>query len=57
MNGKTVINVITQQKWLDKVGDEVQPAIVKTFEAGGKTGQEIKDFCMASGLVIRFILR
>ncbi|TKK65969.1 Rieske 2Fe-2S domain-containing protein [Ilyomonas limi] len=44
MSQETVINALTQQEWLDKVGDAVQPAIIKTFEAGGKTGQEIKDF-------------
>jgi len=44
MNEEPVINIITQQQWLDKVGDAVQPAILKTFEAGGKTGQDIKDF-------------
>jgi nitrite reductase/ring-hydroxylating ferredoxin subunit/uncharacterized membrane protein len=35
---------MTAREWLDKVGDIVQPAIIHTFEAGGKTGQEIKDF-------------
>ena len=39
-----VINTITKQEWLDEVGDAVQPALLKTFEAGGKTGQDIKDF-------------
>ncbi len=39
-----VINTITKQEWLDEVGDAVQPAVLKTFEAVGKTGQDIKDF-------------
>lgn len=44
MNKEPIINAITEQEWLDKVGDIVQSAIINTFEAGGKTGQEIKDF-------------
>ncbi len=41
---KKVIDLITQQEWLDKAGDAVQPAIIKAFEAGGETGNDIKNF-------------
>jgi len=44
MSQETFIDTLTQPKWLDKVGGAVQPAIIKAFEAGGKAGQEIKDF-------------
>ena len=44
MNKESLISAVTQPEWLDKVGDAVQPAIINTFEAGGKTGQDIKDF-------------
>ena len=44
MNQETLIDTLAEPKWLDAVADAVQPAIVKTFEAGGKTGQEIKNF-------------
>lgn len=44
MSKETIISAITGQEWLDKVGDVVQPAVINTFEAGGKTGQDIKDF-------------
>lgn len=44
MNKEPLINAITEQEWLDQVGDVVQPAVLNTFEAGGKTGQNIKDF-------------
>lgn len=41
---KKVIDLITQQGWLDTAGDAIQPAIVNAFEAGGKTGKDIKNF-------------
>lgn len=44
MNKEPIINAITEQQWLDKVSDIIQPAIINTFEAGGKTVQEMKDF-------------
>lgn len=44
MNKESLISAVTQPEWLDKVGDAVQPAVINTFEAGGKTGQDIKDF-------------
>lgn len=44
MKQETVIDVITKQKWLDTAGDTIQPAIIKAFEAGGETGQAIKNF-------------
>jgi len=44
MERETFINTITEPAWLDKIGDAVQPAILNSFQAGGKTGQDIKDF-------------
>lgn len=44
MNEKTLLNTLTEPKWLDKLGDVVQPAILNAFKGGGKTGQDIKDF-------------
>lgn len=44
MNQKKVIDFITEQDWLDTTGDAVQPAIIKAFKAGGKTGNSIKNF-------------
>lgn len=44
MNQETVIDVIAQQDWLSTAGDAIQPAIIKAFEAGGETGQVIKNF-------------
>lgn len=38
------IDVISRQKWLDSAGNAIQPAIIKTYKAGGKTGQKVKDF-------------
>jgi len=44
MNQETVIDVIAQQDWLGTAGDAIQPAVIKAFEAGGETGQVIKNF-------------
>lgn len=44
MNQKTAIDFIDKQEWLGKAGDSIQPAIIKAFEAGGDTGQKIKNF-------------
>lgn len=44
MEQNTTIARIAQQEWLGTAGDAVQPAVIKAFEAGGDTGQQIKNF-------------
>lgn len=44
MNQETAIEVITRQEWLDTAADALQPAVTQAFEAGGETGQQIKNF-------------
>ena len=44
MSKETAIDMIVQQDWLDTAGDAIQPAVLNAFEAGGETGQEIKNF-------------
>lgn len=41
---KNMIDLIEDQEWLGKAGDAIQPAVISAFEAGGQTGQKIKDF-------------
>lgn len=41
---KKAIDLISKQNWLDKTADVVQPTIIETYKAGGKTGQKIKNF-------------
>jgi nitrite reductase/ring-hydroxylating ferredoxin subunit/uncharacterized membrane protein len=43
MASETIPKVIDQQKWLDPLGEAIQAAVHKWFEAGGDTGQLIKD--------------
>ena len=44
MNQKTAIDFIEKQDWLGEAGDAIQPVVIKFFEAGGETGQKIKNF-------------
>ncbi len=44
MNQENVIDVIAQQDWLGTAGDAIQPIVTKAFDAGGETGQAIKNF-------------
>lgn len=44
MEQNTTIARIARQEWLGTAGDAIQPAVIKAFEAGGDTGQEIKNF-------------
>ena len=44
MKPETIIDAITRQDWLGTAGDAIQPAIIKAFEAGGETGQQLKNF-------------
>lgn len=43
MKKDTLIDTIANQDWLQTGGDALQPAIVNAFEAGGKTGKQIKN--------------
>ena len=43
MKPETIIDAITRQDWLGTAGDAIQPAIIKAFEAGGETGQQLKN--------------
>ncbi|MCX2740728.1 Rieske 2Fe-2S domain-containing protein [Pontibacter anaerobius] len=43
MDQKDLFYSISQQDWLDKAGDTLQPAVKKTFEAGGEAGKSIKN--------------
>lgn len=40
---KEAIDFIENQEWLDTAGEAIQPAIMNAFEAGGNTGQKIKN--------------
>ena len=44
MNQKTAIDFIENQKWLGEAGEAIRPVVLKTFKAGGGTGQKIKNF-------------
>lgn len=44
MEQENAIDIINRQDWLDSTADAVQPAIHKAFEAGGETGQQVKNF-------------
>jgi nitrite reductase/ring-hydroxylating ferredoxin subunit/uncharacterized membrane protein len=44
MNQETAMQVISRQEWLDRAADGLQPMVTQAFEAGGQTGQEIKNF-------------
>lgn len=44
MCAKSIMSVIDDQKWLDKAGEAIQPVILNAFKAGGKTGNEVKNF-------------
>ncbi|MCO5948602.1 Rieske 2Fe-2S domain-containing protein [Mucilaginibacter flavidus] len=44
MNQKIAIDFIEKQDWLGEAGDAIQPVVIKAFEAGGETGQKIKNF-------------
>lgn len=44
MKPETIIDVIAHQEWLGTAADAIQPAVIQAFEAGGATGQKIKNF-------------
>lgn len=41
---KKVIDAISKQKWLDPAANAIQPAVIKAYKAGGKTGLKVKNF-------------
>lgn len=44
MNTDRPIELIEKQTWLDTASESVQPVITKAFAAGGRTGQQVKNF-------------
>ncbi|MEP6465845.1 MAG: DUF2231 domain-containing protein [Parafilimonas sp.] len=38
-----VLEIIDKQQWLDDASEIIQPAILNTFKAGGKTGKAVKN--------------
>lgn len=44
MDTNKIIDCVESPGWVKKTGAAVQPAVINAFEAGGKTGQAIKDF-------------
>lgn len=38
------IDFISGQKWLDSAGNAIQPAVIKAYKSGGKTGLKVKNF-------------
>ena len=37
------IHTITDQEWVDRAGDKLQPAVLNAYKAGGEAGQQIKN--------------
>jgi uncharacterized membrane protein len=44
MKPEIISDAINRQEWLGTASDVIQPAIIKAFEAGGETGQQLKNF-------------
>lgn len=44
MSTKSLMNIIDDQQWLGDAGEAIQPVILNAFKAGGKTGNDIKNF-------------
>lgn len=44
MKIEKAVDAIVDQNWLETASEAIQPAVTKAFEAGGETGQEVKDF-------------
>ena len=43
MKQHQAIHAVTDQEWIDKAGDTLQPAVLNAFKAGGETGKQIKN--------------
>lgn len=44
MPTKSLMKIIDDQQWLGDAGESIQPVILNAFKAGGKTGNDIKNF-------------
>ena len=44
MPTKSLMKIIDEQQWLEDAGEAIQPVILNAFKAGGKTGNDIKNF-------------
>jgi len=44
MSSKSLMKIIDDQQWLEDAGEAIQPVILNAFKAGGKTGNDIKNF-------------
>ena len=44
MPTKSLMKIIDSQEWLENAGEAIQPVILNAFKAGGKTGNDIKNF-------------
>lgn len=44
MNTERPIVLIEKQHWLDRTSEAVQPVITRAFQAGGRSGQQVKNF-------------
>lgn len=44
MATESLMNLIDSQDWLDAAAEAIQPVVLNAFKAGGKTGNEIKNF-------------
>ncbi|MEO9004315.1 MAG: DUF2231 domain-containing protein [Ginsengibacter sp.] len=44
MSTKSIMKIIDDQTWLEETGAALQPVILDAFKAGGKTGNDIKNF-------------
>jgi nitrite reductase/ring-hydroxylating ferredoxin subunit/uncharacterized membrane protein len=44
MSRRSVTEIIDEQEWLDTAGAAIQPVILNAFKAGGKTGNDVKNF-------------
>ena len=44
MSTKSIMKIIDEQEWLDEAAETIQPVVLNAFKAGGKTGNDIKNF-------------
>ncbi len=44
MDTKKIVDRMTEQPWLDSIGDVLQPAVKAAYAAGGETGIKVKNF-------------
>jgi hypothetical protein len=41
---RTAIDLIARQDWLKRAAGAAQPAVIRAFKAGGRTGRKVKNF-------------